>query len=120
MFLNDLNIGVIEFAHGGELNSFLKHQQQPIGKKKKFASFSTLNLSTDWSQRMLWTLQLASAIEYIHSKGIIHSKSTEKKGHRHLVYLFLFCLVGDIRCANILVSRRSQKENIFRFLWNFF
>jgi hypothetical protein len=32
MFIDDLNIGVIEFAHRGDLNGYLKHQQQPIGK----------------------------------------------------------------------------------------
>ncbi len=32
MFINELNIGVIEFADRGDLNGYLKHQQQPIGK----------------------------------------------------------------------------------------
>ena len=31
MFIDDLNIGVIEFADRGDLNGYLKHQQQPIG-----------------------------------------------------------------------------------------
>ena len=31
MFINELNIGVIEFADKGDLNSYLKHQEQPVG-----------------------------------------------------------------------------------------
>ncbi len=30
-FINELNIGVIELADRGDLNNYLKHQQQPVG-----------------------------------------------------------------------------------------
>ena len=72
MFIEELNIGVIEFAHGGNLNDYLKHQQQPIGMVNEHLQY--LDLFLAWNQRMIWSFQLAEAIAYIHSKGIIHRK----------------------------------------------
>jgi hypothetical protein len=32
MFIKEMKVGVIEFADRGDLNGYLKHQLQPIGR----------------------------------------------------------------------------------------
>jgi serine/threonine protein kinase len=71
-FIEKLDIGVMEFAERGNLNDYLKQQQQPVCM---FCSSIFVQCSLlAWNWRMIWTFQLAAAIHYIHSTGIIHRK----------------------------------------------
>jgi len=66
-FMEDIPAGIMEYAEKGSLENYLKKLSQPI----------------ECGQRLLWTLQLIKAIEYLHHLGMIHR---------------------DIRCANILLD----------------
>jgi serine/threonine protein kinase len=67
---------ILEYADGGPLYSYLK---------ENFARF-------EWDDKYYLALQLASAIEYIHNKGIIHCNLVCITYLKHL-FLFLHKLM---------------------------
>ncbi len=64
-FIVDIPAITMELIGNGDLNDFLKSQEQPIGKLVVY-----LSKWLDWDLRMKWPMQLL----FLHINGIIHSK----------------------------------------------